>query len=117
MRIFFCLWFFYTFPFETIAGAGDTYVCEEKEINGAGYKGRHILYWNKTSYTIKDEVRKGSKDISKTVNFTFQSPDYFFSVTPYGKGHLIITFDGETYANTFTEKNYTVHGQSVCQKF
>ena len=68
---------FIVFSSKVLAGVGDTYVCKEKETNLAGFKAEFILYWNPSSFEIKDKVEKGTVDASRIQEFTFNTPNYF----------------------------------------
>ena len=98
-------------------GVGDTYVCEEKEFNKAGYKNEFILYWNQDSFETKDKVMKRTVDTSTTQSLTINKPNYFVSIYPYRNGHITITFDGNVLVSTYVEKEYTYSTVYNCSKF
>ena len=108
---------FIVFSSKVLAGVGDTYVCKEKETNLAGFKAEFILYWNPSSFEIKDKVEKGTVDASRIQEFTFNTPNYFISSFPYENGYLILSFDGINYTNHFIEKDRTYVSIFACSKF
>ena len=104
-------------PPQTFAGVNDTYICEQKKENIAGYKKRHILYWKQNSITTKDKVEKGSVDTSKTTPLLVNNPNYFVSIYPYREGHSISSFDGRTFTTHYIAPNYTYVTEYFCEKF
>ena len=98
-------------------GVGDTYVCEEKEFNEAGYKHEFILYWNQDTFETKDKVVKGTVDTSTTQSLTINKPNYLVSIYPYSDGHSTITFDGNVFVSIYVEKEYSYSSVYNCSKF
>ena len=99
------------------SGVGDTYVCKEEKENIAGYKSEFILYWNENTYDKKYKQVVGSGDSSGTFNFTVHTPKYFVSLRKYLDGHLVNTFNGNTYANVFVRNYYTASFLYNCVQF
>ena len=90
---------------------------QEKEINKAGYKGKILLFWNENSITVKDSVEEGSIDISDKYPFAVHEKNYFMAMKPKYEGHVIKTFDGETYASHYIKDSYTYSSEYNCEKF
>ena len=99
------------------SGVGDTYVCKEEKENFAGYKAEFILYWNENTFDKREKKVAGSSDNSGTFNFTVHTPKYFVYLSKHRDGHLLNTFDGNTYANLYVTKNYTFSSLYNCVKF
>ena len=115
MKLFFTF-FVLLFSFKSFAGVGDTYYCEEKEINIAGYKAEVILSWNENSFTQKQK-KDGTVDSSGTVDFLSHNLNYFMALKPYQDGHIFYSFDGVTYTNHFVKKEWTYISEYLCEKF
>jgi len=103
--------------FNAYSDVNDIYVCEEKEFNKAGYKAKLVLFWDENSMTKKDRVEDDSVDTSDTYPFVVNEKNYFVAMKPKYEGHIIKTFDGETYASYYIKDSYTFISEYNCEKF
>ena len=102
--------------FNSYGGIGDKYFCEEKEDEEGVGKHKTLMDWTENSVIQKDIPNQNLVDSSKTATILINKNNYFVSTFPYGEGHLIETFDGETLTSVFVRNSYTYVNEYICTK-